>query len=199
MNNIRVITFVLMFWFCSCNSNQKHDVKSPEQTISYAAVKVFEFPIKKFSLPYNLPLRLDSNSIIYLMQVPFDTSYLLHITNQGSKQLGVCYFVLPSHHQDLEDFSDEDHELLFFDGFSFALDNKQWDMLKRKTNETILNMPDSSNSSSQCLHCPAYVLYYNNQERSTGNSKLQANFKAYDLYIRDSLIHPMLAKRNDNK
>src|SRR5690606_21911539 len=114
--------FLIVVFVSSCNNDKPSRKQSEHPQISNSNVDIFEFPIKKFSLPYNIPLKCDSNSLIFLKQVPFDTSYLVQMVSQGKNVRGVCYMVLPSYHRDLEDFYDKEHQLLFFDGFSFLLD-----------------------------------------------------------------------------
>lgn len=181
----------------SCNINQPGEENGVSQIQDQDTLKRgdYDFPIKKFSLPYSTPIELDTNSLIFMKEKSFDTSYLLHIHKHGSTVQGVCYIVLPSFHRDLEDYYDEKNKLLFFDGFSFNLNINQWERLREKTIDAIVHMSDSIRSISTCLHCPSYSLYFNKQKRETGNSKLQENFRDYDTFILDTIIYPILAKR----
>lgn len=178
----------------SCDSKNK-EKQAEKSKANSSRMEVFEFPIKKFSLPYDESFSSDSNSLIYLKQVPFDTSYLLHIVKQGSQIPGICYVVLPTFHRDLEDFYDEESQLLFFDGLSFKLDAMQWEMIKQKTNHLISNLPDTIKSSSPCFDCPTYSVIFNSKKRVTGNSNQRDNFKEYDTFIRDSVINHFLTKK----
>ncbi len=179
--------------FTSCSNNEQDETRKIVK--DSASVQTFLFPINKFSLPYDSHLNLDSNSVIFMKEVPFDTSYLIHVRKESSVIRGVCYMILPSFHRDLEDFKDEKQKLLFFDGFSFILDSLQWETLNKKTKETLINMTDSIPTNSSCIHCPSYTLFYNHQRRATGNSKLQGNFKSYETYLREEIVDPLLKKR----
>lgn len=187
-------TLIAALLLSACHNEHK-EKQAKSQPSNNPGVEVFEFPIKRFSLPYDTSLKCDSNAMIFLKEASFDTSYLLHIVKSGSKIRGVCYIVPPSYHRDLQDFYEHEHQLLFFDGFSFRLNTGQWEMLKRATNEAISKMTDSSINSSVCYDCPGYSLIYDNKRRSTVSSQLREIFKNYDTFVRDSLINPLLAKR----
>jgi|CXWL01.1.fsa_nt_gi hypothetical protein len=180
------IVIITALLFSSCNNkHKKKEAEKPQADNSQR--EVVEFPIKKFSLPYDVSFCSDSNSLIYLKQVPFDTSYLLHLVKHGLQIRGICYVVLPMFHRDLEDFFDETHQLLFFDGLSFKLDSMQWKMIKQKTNDLISSLPDTV-SSSPCFDCPSYSVMFDNKKRNTGNNDKRNSFKEYDIFIRDSLL-----------
>lgn len=184
---------IMALLLSSCDS--KHREKQAEKLqVDTSLMEVFEFPIKKFSLPYDGSLNNDSNSLIYVKQVPFDTSYLLHIVAKDLQIRGIGYLVLPKFHRDLEDFYDEKHQLLFFDGLSFKLDTMQWKMIKQKTNHLISTLPDTI-SSSPCFDCPSYSVIFNNKKRNTGNSNQRNSFKEYDAFIRDSLLNYFYTKK----
>lgn len=189
-----IIIFIVVVLFNSCD-NKTPDESIGVNRIDSSDIEVFEFPIKKFSLPYGIPINCDSNSLIYLNQTPFDTSYFLHVSKRGQDIIGVCYMVPQSYHRDLEDFSDREHQLLFFDGMSFKLDSRQWQMLKRETIDVISKISDSSRTNSPCFDCPTYVIMFNNKKRATGSKSLPENFKIYDTFIRDSLINYFLVKK----
>src|SRR5436190_1736218 len=180
------IIFVAVLLSTSCSNNSIKKITEVNK-IDSSNVEVFEFPIKKFSLPYDTSIRCDSNSLIYLNQTSFDTSYLLHVSKQGQNIKGVCYMVPPSYHRDLEDFYDKEHQLLFFDGISFKLDERQWQMLKKETTDVISKMLDSSRTNSLCFDCPTYAIIFDNKKRATGGKKLRESFEMYDNFIQDSL------------
>jgi hypothetical protein len=178
----------------ACSSNHQNEQR-PELQVSNPKTEIFEFPIQRFSLPYDKYLNIDSNSFIYLKEAPLDTSYMVHIMVQDSKIKGVCYLVPPSYHRDLEDFSEQKHQLIFFDGFSFRLDSSQWITLKKKIIETVYQMSDSIGSKSSCFDCPSYSIIYDNKKRGTGNSKFQMEFKVFDRFIQDSILNKFIDMR----
>lgn len=190
-----VLTIFIVSWLLgSCDS--KHDEKKSENLQSENShMEIFDFPIKKFSLPYDISLKGDSNSLIYLKQVPFDTSYLLHIVKQDSQIRGICYVVLPTQHRDLEDFHDQEHQLLFFDGLSFRMNNKQWEAIKKQTSQLISSLPDTTKNSSPCFDCSTFSIMFNKNKRVASNSKQRLSFKEYDVFIRDSLLYYFFTKR----
>lgn len=195
MEAIRFFCIVILTASLLSSCDSKHKEKQAEKPKADSShMEVFEFPIKKFSLPYETPISSDSNSLVYLKQVPFDTSYLLHIVDQGLQIRGICYIVLPAFHRDLEDFYDVESQLLFFDGLSFKLNAMQWEMIKQKTNHLISSLPDTI-SSSPCFDCPSYSVMFDNKKRNTGNRDQRNSFKEYDTFIRDSLLLYFYAKK----
>lgn len=178
---------ILTLSLISC-SNKKNQTENAQSDNSYT--EVFEFPIKKFSLPYDITYKSDSNSLIYLKQVPFDTSYLLHIVKQGLQIRGVCYIVLPTFHRDLDDSYGEKNQLIFFDGMSFVLDSTQWTQIKRRTDHLILELQGSNNGvSSPCFDCPSYSVIFGKGRENSTNSKQRDSFREYDLFVKESLLY----------
>lgn len=188
------VSFLLM---ASCTNTSRES--QPEKSLTDSSnLGNFSSILNKFSLPHDKLVNCDSNSLIFFKLAPFDTSYLLQIDKQNYKIKGVCYIVLPSYHRDLEDFSDQNHQVLFFDGFSFALNVKEWEVLKKRTSSTILQMPDSLKSDSPCFDCVSYSLFHNRQKRSTGNRKLKEGFENYDSFIRDTIINAFLKAKTSH-
>jgi len=190
-----VVTIFIMAWLLgSCDS--KHNEKKSENLQSENfRMEIFDFPLKKFSLPYDISLKGDSNSLIYFKQVPFDTSYLLHIVKQDSQIRGICYIVLPTQHRDLEDFYDQEHQLLFFDGLSFRMSSKEWETIKKQTSQLVSNLPDTIKSNSPCFDCPTFYIMFNKHKKGASNSEQQLSFKEYDVFIRDSLLYRFFTKK----
>lgn len=193
------IYYILFALFSSCSNYKQPEKTEDAQQAKNLNSEVFDIPIMKFSIPYDKSLNCDSNNLIFLKESNFDTSYLLHISRQGSKLRGVYYMVLPQYHRDLEDYYDKEQELLFFEGFSFKLNNMQWEIIKKKTEETISKMIDSSRSGSTCFDCPSYSIFYNKKRRVSGNSKLQDDFKSYDVFLRNNFINQILKERSSVK
>lgn len=192
---LQIVTFYLAsaITLLACSDKKKQDDGFKKKLKNdNAYVNVIEFPLKKFSLPYDSSFNCDSNSLIYLHQAPFDTSYIVHIRKLGQNIKGVCYIMPQSYHRSFEDFSDKEHELLFFTGLSFKLDSSQWQILKRETIEAISKMTDSIKTNSPCFDCHTYAVIFNNMRRVTGNGKLSEIFKEYDTFIRDNVINYFL-------
>jgi hypothetical protein len=186
-----IVFYLLIFLFSSCKDDFKK-VESP--SIEQTNNNVIEFPLERFNLLYKSLVASKSNNLVYLKQVPFDTSYLIHIIDEGFRVLGVCYLVLPDDHRDFEDFSDEKTQLLFFSGLSFKLDIQQWETIKKKTRFLISSFSDTTNNSP-CFDCPSYSVFFGSEKRNSRNNEQRAIFEKYDSFVRDSLLQPLYIKR----
>ncbi|MBL0267865.1 MAG: hypothetical protein IPP99_04100 [Chitinophagaceae bacterium] len=194
INGLCIGVSLTIWLLSSCESKEVKDGAKKVQS-GKNLTEIFEFPITRFGLPYDMPLSCDSNSLIYLRQIPFDTSYLLHFVKRGEKIQGVCYIVPPSSHRDLGDFHDEEHQLLFFDGLSFTIGTKQWEEVKKYSNRLISSLPDSIKDSSPCFDCHSFTILFNSNKRTARNNDQQRIFREYDSFIRDNFLYPFFTKR----
>lgn len=189
-----IIVFCLLLLLLSSCKDDLKKVGSP--SIEQINDDIIESPLEKFSLLYKASVVSESNSLVYLKQVPFDTSYVVHIIDEGSRVRGVCYLVLPADHRDLEDFSDEKSQLLFFSGLSFKLDTLQWKKIKGKTELLVSSLSDSA-GSSPCFDCPSYSVVFGKSNRSSANSEQRIKFNEYDNFVRDSVLQPLYMKKKE--
>lgn len=194
--NVFCLALLIGLFSCSHNDKPKADPENKGENLNSNKI-IIEFPLKKFSLPYDNSFNCDSNSLIYLHQAPFDTSYLFHIVKQEQNIKGVCYFVPQQYHRGFEDFSDKEHELLFFMGFSFKLNKTQWQNLKKQTRELISKTQDSTKANSPCFDCDTYAVIFGNTKRITGDNRFGKLFNDYNTFVRDSIFNYFLKLRNN--
>ena len=120
--------------------------------------------LEKFCLQYDASFVLDTNSLIFYRKSTFDTSFLIHLRKDASRIRGVYYEVLPSYHNDIDDYSISENELLFFEGYSFSIDSLQWEEIKTKAEKIVNNKQDKN--SEACRDCAEYGLYFGHLFRS---------------------------------
>jgi hypothetical protein len=190
-----IFIFSILHFKCKNVSDVEGNTNSVKAQTSKSNIEVFEHPIQKFSLPYDTSFILDSNNLIFSKQVPFDTSYVIHLLSGKTGLLGVCYLILPSYHRDFEDYYDETSRLVFFDGFSFKLNEKDWNELKVQTREIMRTIPDTTDKPSPCFDCKSYSLFYDKRKINSMNGAMRKKFTSYDSFIYNKIIARFNSKR----
>lgn len=170
---------VLMFLGCTHVDEDKKSYNPKDHGISQS-VYVRDTIISKF-YPVSDRILLDSNSMIFSCVRTFDTSSLIHIQLYGGHFKVRYYEMLPAYHQNINDFSNENNELLFFEGYSFTIDSIIWKKVILKAEEVL----QASVSSERLRYKDAsyYALYSGTQQRK-GDSNDEDLFEGFDAFLK---------------
>jgi hypothetical protein len=180
---MKLSALIVIVLICSiaCNSKKDNSTQQKKNVLPFSK----DLIIRKFTLPYDENLQLDTNSLIFYQTKSFDTSYLIHIKNIGSEIVGTYYQSLPRLSRDLEGYEDNNIKFLFYQGFSFSIKESLWDSIRNNA-EKILTK-DSSIQSKACFDCGSYYLAYDLQSRHD-NKENEVDFGEFSKYLKASLI-----------
>lgn len=176
MKNKNILLLFLCFLYYSCQektNNPNENILNKES--NYRDSSVY-FIVKKFEQLYPENFKSDSNSLVFYRTATFDTSFLLHLKRETDGINGIYYEVLPSYHNNVNDFAPGENQLLFFEGYSFTLDSTKWSMIKRMA-EKMLSSDTSFKSNEGIRDGAEYVLSYNFKSSKGYNSEYESFYK----------------------
>jgi hypothetical protein len=150
------------------------------------------FIMKKFELLYPENFKSDSNSLVFYRTATFDTSFLIHLKQEPSGINGAYYEVLPSYHNNVNDFATED-QLLFFEGYSFTLDPTKWAIMKRMA-EKMLSSDTSFKSNEGIRDGEEYVLSYNFKS-SKSHIDNNGEYESFYKFLKELFLEKFIQKR----
>lgn len=127
--------------------------------------------IEKYSLPHKMLGENDGTTLIFSREKGLDTSYLFLLRSHKGRIRAVYYDINLKYHSDVYDFLDPTNELLYFEGFSFAVDSMQWKAVINKASNITGSYDDTS--GEPCLHCGRYLLSWKGKLISGDQKKLQ--------------------------
>jgi hypothetical protein len=186
MKKVFILMSILSLFYVGC----KEESNSPQSTISpynSSNDSLFNSVIRQFALPYPENFRLDSNTIIFYGSRPFDTSFLIHLKKETQKITGVYYEVIPTYHNDLNNYAVSASKLLFFEGYSFILDSSKWKEVKDQTTK-LLSDSTTFNIKEACRDCEVYGLYYDSKSNIGNITKYRPYYKFFKEAFLDSFI-----------
>ncbi|MBN8878449.1 MAG: hypothetical protein J0I32_12975 [Sphingobacteriales bacterium] len=189
MKNVFILMYVLILLCTGCAERSNN----PQVSIIYNEERgdsLFYSVIKKFSLPYPDDFVLDSNALIFYGSRPFDTSFLIHLKNESQEIAGVYYEVIPTYHNDIDNFAVKANKILFFEGYSFILESSKWEEIKKQA-ERLLKDSAAFNISNACRDCEVYGLRYGSKS-NVGNT---VKYKPYYKYLKEVLLDSLVVKR----
>ncbi len=111
------IFITLLYIFAGCG-NKEGKEKQPG-TVQFDLNE--EGIIKRFALPFNENLQLDSSNFIFYYTKPFDTTFVMHLKEMNGVVSGVYYEVLPSFHSDIEITLIKNQSCFFLKGIALKL------------------------------------------------------------------------------
>ncbi len=180
MKNRNQVIFFLLFVSASC-SNQSN-IKEVN-----SALKEYVKTIPPYASFINTPedtLLLGFNK----GTTNEDTSWTLLVSK--SKDIIQCRYnqLLPYTVTGFNDYLDESTKLIYYEGFSFEIDSKQWYNIIGLLSLDKYMVKDSVPYTG-CLHCPRYTAYY--------KSKIIVNSKQDNEYLvnLDSILHKELISK----
>ena len=150
--------------------------------------------VKKYDLPYDERLVVDSNGLVFYYSGRFDTTFLVHLRKNGPEIKGVLYEVLPAFHRDDVDYADKKKQLLFFEGYSFRLDSLEWREIVNQARGNLLTHENRLIKNEGCADCPFYFLAHDFKviKSDVENRSL---FGSYSRYLKDFLLRQFEMKR----
>lgn len=192
MKDNHIFLVILCFFYIGCQekTNTSKNVSILNDKYKDSS---FNSIIKKFGLPYQGNFRLDSNSLIFYGTRNFDTSFLIHLKQGVAGINGVYYEVLPTYHNNVNDFVIPEKGLLFFEGYSFILDSIKWEILKSKA-EKMLVSDTSFKSNKGCRDCEEYVLCYN-LKSSKSNLDTISKYQLFYKFLKDLVLEDFIQRR----
>jgi len=198
MWNKNMLFLLLYIFYFSCQ--EKKNTPNTPNTLSSQNDRYrdssFNFITKKFGLSYQNS-RMDKNSLIFYGARTFDTSFLIELKQTVNEISGVYYEVLPYYHNNVNDFSIEKNQLLFFEGYSFILDSIQWKTIKTMA-EKMLASDTSFKNNDGCRDCPEYVLSYD-LKSSKSNIKSQIKYETFYKFLKDFFLENFIQRRKPIK
>ena len=194
MNN-RIYKVVGLVWLMystltACTENKKTSNESGYDENN--AVATADSMVSKF-LPYYSNLALDTNAFIFYCARTFDTSSLIHIQKDKSEIKALYYEMLPTYHQNINDFANKrEEQLMFFEGYSFIMDSTTWQEIKVQAN-MILQAPDTFRRDIY-KDGSRYGLYYGSQQRR-GDSNHETFFENFAAFLKKSFLQEIIQAR----
>ena len=107
------------------------------------------------------------NSLVFVYDKRFDTSFVLHLIMNKSGIAGNYYQVLPQVHSGMEEVVADNNKFLFFEGVGFELNMNNSDSLKTICSEI---EQEYSIKPPFCFDCPSYTLLYAGKEYHAADS-----------------------------
>lgn len=178
------ITACLTFVITSC-SNQREE--NFEEAIEGIALKQYLNTIPAYASFVYMP----DDSLLFGFSkgtVDYDTSWTLLVSK--SKEGIRCRYnqLLPYVVTGFDNYLDESSKLLYYEGFSFEIEQKRWDSIVSLSGLDKYVAKDSIPYGG-CPHCPRYTAYY--------GSKMIVNSKLDNEYLSglDSLLYVEVVKK----
>ena len=190
MKNKNIFLLFLCFLYYSCQektNNPNENIVNKESNYRDSSVHSI---VKKFEQLYPENFKSDSNSLVFYRTATFDTSFLIHLKREANGTNGVYYEVLPSYHNNVNDFATGENQLLFFEGYSFILDSTTWTTIKGMA-EKMLASDTSFKSNEGIRDGEEYVLSYNFKSSKGHNSEYESFYK----FLREQFLEKFIQKR----
>lgn len=181
---------MMIFFLVSCDRSNRKNLNTGAKSDSLSLPLITR--VERFSLPFSKEIP-DSNGLFFYFSQRFDTSFFVHLERQSIGIRGVLYEITPSYHRDDKDFADSASQLLFFDGYSFAIDSIRWDNMVKKASGIFVDGHEPS-KTEVCLDCPYYFLAYN-RKVTDSYEKGRPIFEAFAQFLKDSLLNQYIRKR----
>jgi hypothetical protein len=182
---MRINRFIFSMFFiflCSCKEDPKKLDSKKERNINLLKYNV----LTQFSLNYTDDLKTDSNSLIFYLSQPFDTSYVIQIAKIDTICYGVVYLVPWHFKKGLFKGMDTKRAPFWFEGYSFVMPFQIWPNLRSKIFSLVENLKNSD-SNRVCADCRTYFISTSQMQKS-GYLDLDEEAVILERYIRDSLV-----------
>lgn len=171
---------------CYSKSRESEEQSSKEPGVDIADIKA---TLGQYLLPDQDSIT-DENTFVFYKEQRWDTSFVLTLRRDSSMIVGVYHEVSPDNMEAgyLTDAG-------FFEGFTFTVDSDTWGKIIGESR----NLLDSINHVpfTGCTDCGQYILSHDG--KFTINGKNRASFKAYENFLRKTLIYPIYGKRKAMK
>jgi hypothetical protein len=192
--NSRIVALLLtVIFFARCSSNNNSNEGSKVSDQKQNAGRFERELLTKFALPYSTDFIVDSNALIFYCARNFDTSSLIHIQYIKPEIKGIYYQVLPTYHQNVNDFATEENNLLFFEGYSFVLDSSTWLQVKNRA-VVILGMKDSLTKADKYIDDTKYGLLHNSQALY-GDGNYEDLYSEFDSFLKRKFLQKIIYSR----
>lgn len=192
MNRNIFFLIALCLLYIGCREKENTSPVTPSVSNHYRDSSL-NFIGKKFELSYPENFTLDSNSLIFYRTATFDTSFLIHLKRGRNGINGVYYELLPSYHNNVNDFATEENQLLFFEGYSFTLDSTKWLIIKRMA-EKMLSSDTSFKSNEGIRDGKEYVLSYNFKS-SKSHIDNNSEYESFYEFLKGSFLENFIQRR----
>jgi hypothetical protein len=130
----------------------------------------------------------DKESLIFLKEKRFDTTFVLILRKDG-KEASVFYYELSPRNAELGLSTG----VLFFDGFRCSIDSATWRKLTDQSTEILDTVNYTSDNG--CLDCLTYVLSYGGRSTISGGLKTRNTLAGFDSLLKETIIYPSLKKK----
>ena len=187
---ISVLPICILIFFAACNEEKVAKIHVEIVATQDSLVNTM---VKRFNLPFPVDLMLDSNSLIFYGNRTFDTSFLLQLKKDKDLMRGTYYEALPEYHLNLNDVKTAEHQILFFEGYSFILDLKNWPIIEDKL-KGIPPTDTSRMNNPSVLDGFKYGLCYNFTIRRSNPVNCD-KYETFYRFIKDTLLRDIIQQR----
>lgn len=179
---------------CICCTHPKKPTGIAENVMkeSNSIPERWKSEIDKFSIRLDSKMP-DENELLFLCSRVFDTSYLIHLRKERDRTIGTFYEILPTYHRNINDFADENDQLLFFEGYSFKIDSARWAKVAEIANKIVNKKVDTVPKYTSCIECPSYYLMHNSKRAFRVDDNVN-DFELFAKYLSDSLLSKYVSK-----
>jgi hypothetical protein len=186
MRSYLIFVVVLVMASCSNSSEKSNERSANEPGVGIADIKS---TLSSYLLPDQDSLT-DENTFVFYKEQRWDTSFVLTLRRDTNMIVGVYHEVSP-YNMEAGYLTD----VGFFDGFTFTVDSTAWDKVINESR----NLLDSINHVpyTGCVDCGRYILSYDG--KFTVDGKSRSSLKAYEKFLRETLIYPVYRKRKAMK
>ena len=189
MKKIIFSMFLIALLCCRCRDNSSIVVeKSVHQDRQYED-STLDVAIKRFGLSNgDQGKKEDDNRLVFYCLASFDSSFLIQF-NQEQNEIRGGYFVELPRFYNVDDFAAQESYLMFFEGYSFAIDSTVWLDIKKKAEELLLDT--SLKISPGCRGCAVYGLSYGAKKKVDNGAKLDSFFE----YLKEKVLNEFTQKK----
>ena len=187
-DRIYYFSIVLLIVFISCRGKVHIPIEH-----QVALDSTFQLNLQKFGVMNSESLINDSNVLMLYGAKPFDTSFLIHLEGGTHVTTGTYYEILPSYHNNVNDFAIEENKLLYFDGYSFSLDSTKWEAIKTKTRELFASDEDSKERKA-CRDCSEYWVVFNSKIKKS-NFQNSETYQSYYNFLKRLFLQNFILRR----
>lgn len=167
--------------FTKCGNREDQPIAKTGTIIS-TKDSISKLMMQTFELPYFENMNFDSGSLVFYCSRAYDTSSLIEIKEEKNLIRGVYYEILPEYHRFVTDYADTSSKLIFFEGYSFAIDTATWKSVTDQA-KAVLQEKEGWNKNLKYTDGATYALYYGGQSRH-GNSNDEASFVKFDQFLK---------------
>jgi hypothetical protein len=183
---------LIILIFASCQQHKENQAPS-KMNSEVSPRMIMQAKLDKFSLPYD-PALTDSNNLAFVYGARLDTAYFFHARKTLHNIRCTVSEIVPAFHRDMNDFADTERELPFFDGYSFKMEEREWNQLIDHT-AGVLKEPEFCPTNGPGNDGPEFYFAYNNQVRMLAGFCEDSAYRNFAKYVKDSILRKFEQKR----